>query len=88
VVAAATALGAKPSIELSEDARGGLGTPLWAEKEDRLDHGIVKRYTPINKAVGTAATVRFEKLPKSFGVMVALVTTQDDPDPRALAFFP
>lgn len=84
VVAAATALGAKPAIELKNDAKG-LGTPLWAEKEGRLDHGTVKRYTPINEAPGAAATATFDKLPKSFAIVVAIVTTQDDPDPSALA---
>ena len=84
VVAAATALGAKPAIELREDAKG-FGTPLWAEKEGRLDHGVVKRYTPINEAAGAAATAMFNKLPRSFAVVVAIVTTQDHPDPQALA---
>lgn len=84
VVAAAIGLGVRPTIELKEDARG-LGTPLWAEKEGRLDHGVVKRYTPINDAPGAAATATFDKLPKSFAIVVALVTTQDDSDPQALA---
>jgi hypothetical protein len=84
VVAVATALGAKPAIELKEDAKD-LGTPLWAEKEGRLDHGVVKRYQPINEAPGAAATATFDQLPKSFAIVVAIVTTQDDPDPQALA---
>ena len=84
VVAAATSLGAEPACEVRQEVKG-LGTPLWAEKEGRLDHGIVKRYTPINEAAGAAVTATFTTLPKRFAIAVALTTTQDDPDPWGLA---
>jgi len=84
VIAAATSLGATAACELQQDGQG-LGTPLWAEKEGRLDHGVIKRYTPINQAPGAAATAKFAQLPKSFAIVVALVTSQDDPDPLGFA---
>lgn len=84
VVAAAMSLGATPTCEAQQDTNG-LGTTLWAEKEGRLDHGVIKRYSPINQSPGAAATARFSKLPKSFAIVVALVTSQDDPDPLAYA---
>ena len=84
MVAAATSLGAEPACEVRQEVKG-LGTPLWAEKEGRLDHGIVKRYTPINEAAGAAVTATFTTLPKRFAIAVALTTTQDDPEPWGLA---
>jgi len=80
VVTVATVLGTKPVMELKEDTKG-LGTPLWAEKEGRLEHGVLKRYTPINEAPGAAATATFDRLPESFAIVAAIVTTQDDSDP-------
>ena len=40
-----------------------------------MDHGVVKRYTPINEAPGAAATATFDQLPRSFAILVAIVTT-------------
>lgn len=62
------------------DGERKLGTPLWAEKEGRISHGIVKRYTPINDALGAAATASFASIPRSFSLFATLCTTQDDPD--------
>ncbi|MBU4200257.1 MAG: hypothetical protein KKG09_03680 [Verrucomicrobia bacterium] len=83
-VVAATADGAEPVIE-SKAGEKGLGTPLWAEKEGRLDHMVIKRYRPINEAIGAASIASFRALPASFCVYVAIVTTQDDPNPASLA---
>jgi len=83
-VAAAAALGADPAIECRDDERG-LGTPLWAEREGRLDHGVDKRYTPINEAPGADATAAFEALPRSFAIVATITTSQDGPDPEAAA---
>jgi len=83
-VVAATALGLDPSVERREDERG-LGTPLWAEREGRLDHGTVKRYTPINQAPGAAATASFRSLPRSFALLTTVATSHDGSDPEAVA---
>ncbi len=84
VVAAASVAGAEGVVECRE-GEVGLGTPLWAEREGRLDHGVVKRYSPINRAPGAAATATFEHLPSSFIVLATIATTQDGEDPRAVA---
>ncbi len=84
VAAVATAIGAEPSIECRQDEKG-LGTPLWAQREGRFGHGVTKRYTPINEAVGAAATATFGELPRSFAVVFTIATTQDGPDPRRVA---
>ena len=52
----ATALANADAAVEQQDGTTGLGTPLYAEQEGRLDHGVVKRYTPINDAAGAAAT--------------------------------
>lgn len=82
--AGATALGADPVIECRERERG-LGTTLWAEREGRLSHGVVKRYAPINEAPGAAATAGFKQLPRSFVIIATIATTQDGRDPTATA---
>ena len=82
--AAAAALGADPMIECREGERG-LGTPLSAEREGRISHGIAKRYAPVNEAIGAAATARFEALPRSFAVVATIATTQDGSDVAAVA---
>jgi hypothetical protein len=63
-------------IELREDERD-LGTPLWSPEEGRLDHGVLKRYTPINRARGSASTARFPDVPREFTLLAALLTSQD-----------
>lgn len=68
-------------VELREDQEG-LGTPLWAEREGRIDHGTVKRYTPINQAPGAAATVH-PPAGHPFVVVAGITTTQDAPDAAA-----
>ena len=80
----ATAAGAVPGIVTRTD-EAGLGTPLWATREGHLSHGFVKRYTPINEASGAAATAEFADIPKSFAVLVTLLTSQDDADPVGMA---
>jgi len=84
VVVACAAPGLDLAIENRQDEHG-LGTPYWAEKEGRLDHGTVKRYTPINEAPGASATARFAALPPTFAVLAAIATTQDDSDPEHAA---
>lgn len=65
----------------------GLGTPLWAEQEGRLDHGVIKYYAPINQALGAAATLALPPEDGRFTVVVALATRHDGPAavPAALA---
>jgi len=82
-VAAVTALGLDLDIGCRE-GEPGMGTPLWAEREGRLSHGVVKRYTPINEATGAAATARFAALPKSLTLVATIATTQDGADPAAV----
>jgi hypothetical protein len=84
VAVLATVLDANWEIECRDNERG-LGTPLWAEQEGRLDHGTVKRYTPINESPGAAATASLRQIPASFTVLAAIATTQDGPDPAAEA---
>lgn len=84
-VGAATVIGCDTLIETA-NAKQRLGAALWAPKEGRIDHGIVKRYSPINEAPGAAATAGFRTLPGSFALHAALCTTQDDADvDRAIA---
>jgi hypothetical protein len=83
-VAAASAIGAEPTVEACKGERG-LGSALWAEREGRLDHGVFKRYAPINEARGAAATARFDALPAAFAIVATIATTQDDPNPTAAA---
>ena len=78
VVAAATLIGASAHAET--DVGPGLGTPLWAGKEGRLDHGTVKRYTPINEASGAAATARLESVPKKLTFLATVATSHDGAD--------
>ncbi|MGA2501935.1 MAG: hypothetical protein ABSH20_29690, partial [Tepidisphaeraceae bacterium] len=84
VVVAATVLGPEPTIACREGDKN-LGTPLWAAQDGRLNHGVVKRYRPINEALGAAATARFSKLPHSFTLLLTVATTQDGADPAAVA---
>ncbi|MBI4560248.1 MAG: hypothetical protein HY706_21875 [Candidatus Hydrogenedentes bacterium] len=79
-VLAATLSGASAEIETVEGAEG-LGTPMVAEKEGRLSHGVYKRYTPINQSPGAAATARLREIPDDFALYATVVTTQDNPDP-------
>ena len=86
VAAAAVLVGGGPSVSAAETGYG-LGTPLWAEREGRVEFGVIKRYTPINQAPGAAATARFLSEPPSqplasgFSLLAAITTTQDHADP-------
>ena len=71
--------GCESTVE-RRDGERKLGTPLWAEKEGRINHGVVKRYTPINDAPGAAATGSFAAIPRAFALFATLCTTQDDAD--------
>lgn len=82
--AVATVLRADATITCRQ-GECGLGTPLWAPYEGRINPGVVKRYTPINNAPGAAATADFKTLPESFTILLALATSHDDPDPRRVA---
>jgi hypothetical protein len=84
IVAVAAIVGAKPEI-VCRQGEVGLGTPLWAPKEGRIDHGTVKRYKPINDATGAAATAQFHPLPESFVLLATIATTQDGADLWAFA---
>ncbi len=63
----------------------GLGTPMLAEKEGRISHGITKRFRPINESPGVAASAWLRGVNGRFHVLATVVTTQDDPDPPARA---
>ena len=73
-----TGSGARYAVVESER---GLGTPMIAEKEGRLSHGLYKRFTPINDAPGTAVTALPSRLEGEFDVLATVVTTQDNPSP-------
>lgn len=81
---AATVLGADIRCECVGDTPY-LGTPLWAPREGRLDHGVLKRYTPQNEAPGAAATATPTGILSRFTVLVAVATTHDGPDAAAAA---
>lgn len=66
-----------------EEGKTNLGTPMTAEKEGRITHMLTKRYTPINEAPGSAATLILDALEGAFTAYVAVVTTQDAADPSA-----
>ena len=67
------------------EGKHGLGTPMVAEKEGRLSHGLYKRFTPINEAPGAAVTTSLVSLEGGFDLFVTVVTTQDDPVPLSRA---
>jgi hypothetical protein len=81
---AARVIGAEAELTF-DTGKPGLGTPLIAEREGRIDHGTYKRYTPINRAAGSAATARLRPPEGAFRIIAAAVTTQDDADPLARA---
>jgi hypothetical protein len=83
-VVAATILSAEAQIECVDDVPH-LGTLHWAPEEGRLDHGTLKRYTPMNQSPGCAATARLTTVRRRFGVLVAIATTHDDTDAVAAA---
>lgn len=83
-VVAGMVLGADVQVECSEGVRH-LGTPLWAPQEGRVDHGIIKRYTPINESPGAAATATLVEVPQRFTVLAAIATTHDDLDAASAA---
>lgn len=72
-------LGTELDVVCKENEKG-LGTQLWAEKEGRINHGLLKWYTPINESPGAAATGLFQRIPESFVILCAIATTQDAPD--------
>jgi hypothetical protein len=63
----------------------GLGTPMLAPQEGRLDHGTYKRFTPINESPGAAATATPGALDGAFTIYATVATTQDAPDALAHA---
>ena len=72
------------TIDLKEGVQH-LGTSMVAEKEGRLDHATTKRYTPINESPGSAVTATFRPANGDFEIVIAVTTTQDDPDLLAKA---
>ena len=63
----------------------GLGTPMVAEKEGRISHGLTKRFTPINESPGSAATARLHDPDGSFQIYMTVATSQDASAPLARA---
>ncbi|MFA6111582.1 MAG: hypothetical protein WDA75_22715 [Candidatus Latescibacterota bacterium] len=74
----AVVLGPRAEVALAEGVLH-LGTPLWAEQEGRLDHGVIKQYTPINESPGAAATATLTGNTEHFTVLAALATSHDGP---------
>ena len=70
-----------PSKCRIEEGVNGLGTPMIAEREGRISHGLTKRFTPINDAPGSAATATLDSFTGPFAIISTVVTTQDDPEP-------
>lgn len=83
-ILAAKVIGAETGCDIIK-GQTGLGTPMRAEREGRISHGLTKRYTPINEAAGSAATAPLGALEGSFHVIATVTTTQDDADPLARA---
>jgi len=81
---AAQVIGAPATTGIAH-AQTGLGTPLLAEKEGRIHHGLYKRYTPINQSPGSAATAGVGPLHSPFLIIATVATTQDATDPLARA---
>ncbi|MCC6696990.1 MAG: hypothetical protein IT365_15280, partial [Candidatus Hydrogenedentes bacterium] len=69
------------TVLASVEGEKGLGTPMVAPKEGRLDHGTTKRFTPINESPGSASTMTLSAVNGPFTVFACPSTTQDDPDP-------
>ena len=67
------------------ESERGLGTPMVAEKEGRLSHGLYKRFTPLNEAPGAAVTALPAKLEGGFDLFATVITTQDDAAPLTRA---
>ena len=72
------------TVDVAEGVTG-LGTPMIAEKEGRISHGLTKRYTPINQSPGSGVTARPVRLDGPFEWVATVATSQDDPDPLAKA---
>ena len=83
-VVAATVLGAEAGLR-SADGVLHLGTPLWAPKEGRIDHGGIKRYSPVNESPGSAVTATLAGIEARFTILAAITTTHDGPDAAAEA---
>lgn len=62
-----------------------LGTKLRTPQEGRLSHAVTKRFTPINEALGSAATATLGAVNGAFTLFATVTTTQDGPDPIAKA---
>jgi len=74
----------------SVEGRRGLGTPASSKWEGRSDpetghHGVYKRYQPINKANGAAATFHLPRVEGHFQVLATVVTSTEGEDTLALA---
>jgi hypothetical protein len=83
-VLAGTIQGASAEYQLDNETFK-LGTPMIAEQEGRISHMITKRFTPINKASGAAATAHLGPLHGAFRIMATAFTTQDDVHPETAA---
>ena len=81
VLAATVDSATVPSLSSMNVQEGvvGLGTRMIAEgdKEGRISHMEIKRYTPINEALGSAVTLRFKALPPHLTVYASVATTQN-----------
>lgn len=76
VVVAGRIVGIKNKIKLHE-GKTGLGTPMIAKQEGRVDHGTEKNYFPINNARGAAATFNLAACSGRFLALFTVVTSQD-----------
>lgn len=78
-VVAATLMGSEAVLQHAAGVRY-LGTPLWAPKEGRIDHGTLKRYSPINESPGAAVTATLGDIEECFTILAAITTTHDGLD--------
>jgi len=68
-----------PSTYQIDEGVSGLATPMIAEKEGRISHGLTKRFTPINEALGSAATATLGSFPGRFEIISTVVTPPSFP---------
>ncbi len=79
-VLAARMIGGTIESQITE-GETGLGTPMIAPQEGRINHAITKRFTPINESPGSATTATLGALQGPFTVLATVSTTQDNADP-------
>jgi hypothetical protein len=70
---------------LIQQSTCGLCTEMYTEAEGWIDHGTVKRYTPINEASASAETASLRSTDR-FTVFASIATSTDSIDPQDEVF--